>query len=120
MKSPALDLVLVAVEEVVPAARGHVEAVLLVVDLDEGEPDAGVEDEQGHREVERRVADGEELAAAEAGQRWSPPTARPRGGPWRAPGASRPGRPLVAALDDEEPRAAVSPASTVHAAVSGR
>src|SRR5215216_6336230 len=58
----ALDL-----EEVEARAGGHVEAVLLVVDLDVVQSDAGVERQQAHVEVERRIADRQQLAAAEAG-----------------------------------------------------
>src|SRR5215204_1632204 len=63
----ALDLVQLAVEEVEARAGGHVEPVLLVVDLDVVEPDAGVERQQAHVEVERGVADRQQLATAEAG-----------------------------------------------------
>src|SRR5215204_4043006 len=63
----ALDLVQLAVEEVETRAGGHVEPVLLVVDLDVVEPDAGVERQQAHVEVERGVADRQQLATAEAG-----------------------------------------------------
>ena len=88
------DLVLVAAEEVGARARRHVEAVLLVVDLDLGEPDAGVEAQQAHVEVVARVDDGssssrrreaghgrvaaERLVVAVAGERLGRGEARPR------------------------------------------
>ena len=60
-------LVLGAGEVVGARPGGHVQAVLLVVDLDLGEPDAGVEGEQAHVEVMARVERVEQLAAPEAG-----------------------------------------------------
>src|SRR5215204_4340539 len=99
----ALDLEQLAVEEVEARAGGHVEAVLLVVDLDVVQSDAGVERQQAHVEVERRIADRQQLAAAEAGhrrvgERLVVAVAGEQGGGVEA-------RPrLVAALDDQQPR----------------
>src|SRR5215211_865185 len=99
----ALDLEQLAVEEVEARAGGHVEAVLLVVDLDVVEADAGVERQQAHVEVERGIADRQQLAAAEAGDgrvREQLVVAMAREQPRR--GTGRPW--LVAALDHEKPR----------------
>ena len=119
MKSSRRDLELGAVEVVDAPAGGHVEPVLLVVDLDLVEPDAGVEAQQAHVEVvagvgggisSRRRKPGTPVSSNGASSRW-PDSARR---------LAEPGPGLVAALDPEHLRRRPPPASSEKPSPGGR